>query len=155
VPHKCKSELYFVTKLRKPRCRTFKIDAVLVEHGHPAFHFPPCHPDLKPVELIRESVKKYAARKNVSFVLALWCYELAKKKFSIIRKKERSSKCNSACQGGQSDLRLEPIIDNISEQIVINLQNGSDTSNCSIRGEGEEEEVAEGNNRELSGTETL
>lgn len=52
-------------------------------------------------------------------------------------------------------MRLEPIIDNISEQIVINLQNGSDTSNCSIRGEGEEEEVAEGNNRELSGTETL
>jgi hypothetical protein len=39
-------------------------------------------------------------------------------------------------------LRLEPIIDDISEQIVINLQNDSGNSSCSSSEE-EEEEVAE------------
>jgi hypothetical protein len=51
-------------------------------------------------------------------------------------------------------LLLEPIIDDISEQIVINLQNGSDNSSCSSS-EGKEEEVAEEDDGELSGTEAL
>jgi hypothetical protein len=38
-------------------------------------------------------------------------------------------------------LWLEPITDNISEQIVVNLQNNSDNSSCSSSEE--EEEVAE------------
>jgi hypothetical protein len=50
-------------------------------------------------------------------------------------------------------LRLEPIIDDISEQTVINLQNDSDNSSCSSSEE--EEEVAEENDEELSGTEAL
>jgi hypothetical protein len=36
-------------------------------------------------------------------------------------------------------LRLERIIDDISEQIVINLQNDSDNSSCSSSEEEEEE----------------
>jgi hypothetical protein len=51
-------------------------------------------------------------------------------------------------------LRLEPIIDDISEQIVINLQNNSDNSSCSSSEE-EEEEVAEDDDGELSGIEAL
>jgi hypothetical protein len=30
----CKPDLYSLTKLRKPRLKTFKIDALLAEHGH-------------------------------------------------------------------------------------------------------------------------
>jgi hypothetical protein len=49
-------------------------------------------------------------------------------------------------------LRLEPIIDDISEQIVINLQKDSDNSSCSSSDE--EEEAAE-DDGELSGIEAL
>jgi hypothetical protein len=51
-------------------------------------------------------------------------------------------------------LRLEPIIDDISEQIVINLQNDSDNSSCSSNEE-EEEEFSEEDDGELSGIEAL
>jgi plasmid maintenance system antidote protein VapI len=50
-------------------------------------------------------------------------------------------------------LQLEPIID-ISEQIVINLQNDSDNSSCSSSEE-EKEEIAEEYDGELSGIEAL
>jgi hypothetical protein len=51
-------------------------------------------------------------------------------------------------------LRLESIIDDISEQIVANLQSDSDNSSCSSSEE-EEEEVAEEDDGELSGIEAL
>jgi hypothetical protein len=51
-------------------------------------------------------------------------------------------------------LRLEPIIDDISEQIVMNLQNDRDNSSRSSS-EGEKEEVAEEDDGELSGIEAL
>jgi hypothetical protein len=50
-------------------------------------------------------------------------------------------------------LRLERIIYDISEQIVINLQNDSDNSSCSSSEE--EEEIAEEDDGELSGIEAL
>jgi transposase len=63
----CKPELYYLIKLRKPRFKPFKIGALLAEHGHTVFRFPPYHPNLNPIELIWASVKEYVARKNVSF----------------------------------------------------------------------------------------
>jgi hypothetical protein len=75
--------------------------------------------------------------------------KLAEEKFNIVTKEEWSSRCNNARQCEQNYLRLEPIVDDISEQIVINLQNYSDNSSCSSS---EEEEEDDG---ELSGIETL
>jgi hypothetical protein len=51
-------------------------------------------------------------------------------------------------------LRLEPIIDDISEQIVINLQSDSDNNSCSSSEE-EEEETEKEDDGELSGIEAL
>jgi hypothetical protein len=61
--------LYSLIKLRKSRFKTFKIDALLAEHGHSVLRLPPYHPDLNPIELLWESNKEYVARKNVSFRL--------------------------------------------------------------------------------------
>jgi hypothetical protein len=80
--------------------------------------------------------------------------KLAGEKFNIVTKEEWSSKCNNACQCEQNYLRLEPIIDDISEKIVINLQNESDNSSCGSSEE-EEEEVSEEDDGELSGIEAL
>jgi hypothetical protein len=51
-------------------------------------------------------------------------------------------------------LRLEPIIDDISEQILLNLQNDNDNRSCGSSEE-EEEEVSEEDDGELSGIEAL
>jgi hypothetical protein len=149
----CKPELYSLIKLRKPRFKTFKIDTLLAEHGHSALCLSPCHPDLNAIELIWASIKEYVARKNVSFRLDD-PMKRAEEKFNIVTKEEWSSRCNNARQCEQNYLRLEPIIDDISEQIVNNLQNDSDNSSCSSSEE-EEEEVAEEDDRELSGIEAL
>jgi hypothetical protein len=57
--------------------------------------------------------------------------KLAEEKFNIVTKEEWSSRCNNARRCEQNYLRLEPIIDDISEQIVIFLQNNSDNNSCS------------------------
>jgi hypothetical protein len=91
--------------------------------------------------------------KNVSF-RPDDAMKLAEEKFNIVTKEEWSSRCNNARHCEQNYLRLEPIIDDISEQIVINLQTNSDNSSCSSSEE-EEEEVVEENDWELSGIEAL
>jgi transposase len=53
----CKPELYSLIKLRNPRLKTFKIDDLLAEHGHPALRLPPYHPDRNPIVLIWASIK--------------------------------------------------------------------------------------------------
>jgi hypothetical protein len=80
--------------------------------------------------------------------------KLAEKKFNIVTKEEWSSRSINARRFEQNYLRLEPIIDDISEQIGINLQSYSDNSSCSSSEE-EEEEVSEDDDGELSGTEAL
>jgi hypothetical protein len=80
--------------------------------------------------------------------------KLAEEKFNIITKEEWSSRCNNARQCEQNYLRLEPIIDDISEQIVVNLQSDSDNSSCSSSEE-EEEEFAEEDDGKFSGIEAL
>jgi hypothetical protein len=91
--------------------------------------------------------KEYVARKNVSFRLDD-AVKLAEEKFNIITKEERSSRCNNARQCERNYLRLEPVIDDISEQIVVNLQSDSDNSSCSSSEE-EEEEIAEDDDGDL------
>jgi hypothetical protein len=80
--------------------------------------------------------------------------KLAEEKFNIITKEEWSSRCNNACQCEQNYLRLEPIIEDISEQNVMNLQNDSDNSSCTSSEE-EKEKLAEEDDGELSGIEAL
>jgi hypothetical protein len=148
-----KPELYSLIKLRKPQFKTFEIDALLAEHGHSALRLPPYHLVLNPIEPIWALIKEYVPRKNVSFRLDD-AMKLAEEKFSIVTKEEWSSRCNSARRCEQNYSRLESIIDDISEQIVINLQNDSDNSSSSSNEE-EEEEVAEEDDGELSEIEAL
>jgi transposase len=114
----CKPESYS-KKLLSPPFKTFKIVTLFTEHGHSVLRLPPYYPDLDPIEPIGRRLKNCAARKNVTF-RPDDAMKLAEEKFNIITKKERSSRCNNAHQCEQNYLRLEPIIDDISEQIVVN-----------------------------------
>ncbi|KDR09290.1 hypothetical protein L798_01026 [Zootermopsis nevadensis] len=100
----------------------------------------PYHPDLNPIELIRGLVKEYVAREDVSFRLDD-AIKPAEEKFSIITKEEWSSRCNKSRQCEKNYFRLEPIIDDVSGQIIVNLQNDSDTnsrSSCKEKPEDDE-----------------
>jgi transposase len=112
IDRMCKPELHSLIKFRKLRFKTFKIDALLAEHGHSTLRLPPYHPDRNPIELIWASIKEYVARKNVSFRLDD-AIKLTEENFNIVLKEEWSSRCSNARQCEQNYLRLEPIIDNI------------------------------------------
>jgi hypothetical protein len=84
--------------------------------------------------------------------------KLAEEKFSIISKEDSRSRCNNACQCEQNYLRLGAITDNISEQVVVNLQDSEKSSCRSSEDEEEEEGVAEEEEEEdgeLSGMEAF
>jgi hypothetical protein len=100
----------------------------------------PYYLDLNPTELIWASVKEYVFRKNVGFHLDD-AITLAEKQCNIITKEEGGSRSNNDRLCKQNYLWLESTTDNISEQIVLNLQNDSDNSSCSSSKEKEEEEV--------------
>jgi hypothetical protein len=57
--------------------------------------------------------------------------KLAAVEFSYIRNEDWSPWCNTACQFGHNYLRMQHFIDDTSEQIIVNLQNDSDTNSCS------------------------
>lgn len=127
----------------------------MAEHGHSVLCLPPYHPRFNPTELKWGSVKKYVARKNVSF-REDDAMKLTEEKFSIISNVELSTRCKIARQCAQNCLRLDDIIDFILEQIKVNLQNGNDTSSSSSSEEEEgEEEVSEEDGEEFSGREIL
>ena len=63
-----KPELYALIKQNKPTYKTFKIDAILANHGHSVLRLPPYHPDLSPIEMIWSTVKQRVKRKNMRFL---------------------------------------------------------------------------------------
>jgi hypothetical protein len=143
----CKPRLYSLIKLHKPQFRTFKIDALLTEHGHSVLRLLPYNPDSNPAEVIWVSVKEYVTRKNVSFCLD-YGMKLTEETFNIITKEEWSLRCNTACQCEQNYLWLEATEDS-TKQNVVNLQHDNDNSSCSSS----EEEGEVEDDGELSGIE--
>jgi hypothetical protein len=82
--------------------------------------------------------------------------KLAEERFSITTEEEWSSRCSIALQCEENYLRVEPITDDISKPIVVNLQGDSETSSCSSSEEEDGEEgVAEEYDGEFSGIEAL
>jgi hypothetical protein len=51
----------------------------------------------------------------------------------MMTKEQWSSRSNNVCQCKQNNLRLEPIIDDISENIVVNLQAVKNVTVAAVR----------------------
>jgi transposase len=64
-----KSDMYHLVKSNKPIHFTYKVDCILVEHGHTVLRLSLYHAELNPIELIWGTVKNWVAEKNVTFKL--------------------------------------------------------------------------------------
>lgn len=155
-----KPELYNLIKLHKDRNKTYKIDAILSEHGHSVLRLPPYHPDLNPIEMMWATIKNYVAKHNVSFKIDD-CIQLVNDKVASITKDEWVSRCNHV-KKIEADYRAqEPIIDNLCEQFIINLGEDSDDSSDDDYAsddnmdEYDDNNIDDGSDGELSGIETM
>lgn len=69
----------------------------------------------------------------------------------MIPNEKRNLRCNNVHQCEHSQLRLEPIIYELSEQIIINVEGDNNNHICS----NSQEENKEENDQELNGNEAL
>lgn len=124
-----KPELYALIKSHKPSYNTYKVDLLLSEHGHSVLRLPPYHPDLNPIELIWAIIKEYVARKNVTFNLND-AIKLLQEKVDLITADDWLSRCQKVVEIEKNYLEAENFIDNISEELIINI-NGDSSEDCS------------------------
>lgn len=120
-----KPELYSLIKLRKPAFKTFKIDALLSQHGHSVLRLPPYHPDLSPIELIWKSLKDYVEKKNAHFTLDS-AMQLVEEKCQSMTPEDWISRCRHVQDTEETYIAQEPAIDAVTEQLVIQVGDDSD-----------------------------
>lgn len=121
-----KPELYELIKLYKPQYKTYKIDTILAEQGHSVLRLPPYHPYLNPTEMIWSILKERVVKWNPSFSITA-VQELVQTICSEITSEDWTACVNHCKQAEESYMALEPQIDLVSEQIVVNLGADSDS----------------------------
>lgn len=126
-PNLLKPELYSLILQHKPRYVTYKIDSILAAAGHSILRLPPYHPDLNPIEMIWATVKSHIKRKNVKFTVES-VKTLAVQKFSEITVDDWKSRCAHVKKTEEEYMVSEGMMDEVSERLVINLNNGQSDS---------------------------
>uniref|UniRef100_A0A8D8U0L3 Tc1-like transposase DDE domain-containing protein n=1 Tax=Cacopsylla melanoneura TaxID=428564 RepID=A0A8D8U0L3_9HEMI len=120
-----KPQLYTLIKLYKPQHKTFKIDSILANAGHSALRLPPYHPDLNPIELIWSQLKGRVAKRNVNFSMSE-VTKLVTEECNAITEEDWRRCCNHTRKIEEAYMEREPLLDVMSEEIIIHL--GKDSS---------------------------
>lgn len=121
-----KPELYSLIKTHKPSFKTYKIDQLFSKSGHTVLRLPPYHPDLNPIELIWSLLKDRVAKKNVTFNMDA-VEHLVKETCDSITEEEWRKRCEHTRKIEEAYMELEPHIDEITEQIIVRLDEDSDS----------------------------
>lgn len=106
----------------------YKIDELLKAAGHEVLRLPPYHPDLNPIELVWGDIKGQLARNELDS-------NLDKKKIALEHlfnefPAEKWAACDSHVQKIEDEYcSHDGLLDNAVDQIIINLQDDSDSSN--------------------------
>lgn len=120
-----KTELYNLIKLNKPHYKSYEIDLLLNEHGHDVLRLPPYHPDLNPIELVWESLKRYVLDRNVFTLKQI--ETLCDQFFNEFTVDEWILRCKHSKQIEDDFISQEPLMDEVIDEFVINLQEDSDS----------------------------
>lgn len=130
-----KPELYSIIKMHKPSFKIYKIDDLFSKSGHTVLRLPPYHPDLNPIELIWSLLKGRVAKKNVTFNIDA-VERLVSETCESITKDEWKKRCEHTRKIEEAYMELEPHIDQITEQIIIRLDEDSNSDDeCDDGGE--------------------
>lgn len=117
--------LYQIVKENKDKYCDYKVDRLFSESGHIVLRLPPYHPDLNPIEKIWAQIKDYVAKKNTSFKLDD-AMKLAREKIAALTEKNWKEVCDHVIKVEDEYVKVESVIENLSERIVINLADSSD-----------------------------
>lgn len=150
LPTMLKPELYSLVLQHKSKYKMFKIDALLAEHGHSVLRLPPYHPDLNPIEMIWCCLKQKVGKRNVSFSMTA-IQQMVKEVCENITRDNWLSRVNHVKKNEQIYRDMEPLIDEATENFVINLEDDSDSERQSDS-DSESEEDGDGN---ISGVDLL
>lgn len=129
-----KPQLYELVLQNKHRFISYKIDRILANYGHTTLRLPPYHPDLNPIEKIWALVKNHVAQKNVTFKLED-AKALLDEKLLSVTKEEWSKRCKHAIDIEKKYIESDHIMDDVSERIVINVGDDSDSDQESFDSE--------------------
>lgn len=127
-PNMLKSELYELVLTNKGQNKHFQIDRILANYGHTVLRLPPYHPELNPIEKIWALVKDYVAQNNVTFKLDD-AKRILEEKFALVSAEEWRARCEHAIKKENEFMANEQLVDDLSERIIINLQDDSDSDN--------------------------
>lgn len=122
-----KAELYELIKLHKSSYKRYKVDELLSSYGHSVLRLPPYHPDLNAIENIWAQLKDYVAQKNVFFSLE-GARTLLEDKVAMMGKEEWAKICDKVLTTESNYMAAEHLMDEVSERLIINLEEDSDTS---------------------------
>lgn len=142
-----KPELYELIKRYKPTYKTYKIDAVLAEHGHSVLRLPPYHPDLNPIEMVWATVKEHIKKKNVHFSVDS-VTNLATEQFAAFSAADWKSRCEHVKRTENDYIASDVVIDCVTDRLVINT--GQDNSS-----EDDISDSASDSKKDMSGIEEL
>lgn len=131
--------LYEIVKQNKDKFKAFKIDKIFSEAGHTVLRLPPYHPDLNPIEMIWAQVKGYVAQRNTTFRLDN-AMELASEKINMLTDVDWKKVCEHVIQIEDAYAKNDHILDNITEQFIIEVSDSSDDENESVQMEVEQED---------------
>ncbi|CAK1594493.1 unnamed protein product [Parnassius mnemosyne] len=113
----------------------YKIDEVLKAAGHEVLRLPPYHPDLNPIELVWGDIKGQLSRNELYSNLDKKKIALEKlfSKFPV----QKWVACDTHVQKFEDEYcQHDRILDDAMDEMIINLQDNSDSSSCTDREDG-------------------
>lgn len=121
-----KPQLYDLIKKNKDAHKKFTIDELFHANNHSVLRLPPYHPDLNPIEMAWAAIKGHVATKNVEWNIAR-TMELVKEKVNEMGQAEWSALCRKVKEVEETYRRSDYVIDEMTEQFIINTENDTES----------------------------
>lgn len=121
-----KPQLYDLIKKNKDVHKRYVIDEMFKRNNHDVLRLPPYHPDLNPIEMAWAAIKGHVAAKNVDWNVTR-TMELIREKVNLMGQEEWSALCRKVKEVENEYRKSDHIIDEMTEQFIINTASDSES----------------------------